>query len=353
MSEPSFDTKSEPALEPADLPDADRPERLFKKGKVSTPAGVDKVATHFGEQSIPILIQALSSISPKTREAAYVTLRGFGDVAFQQLLQTAIEGKGDQRLAAVTYLGEWGDPRAVDALVLAIKRDNAEQTRHNVGNVAGQIALATLLIGIMIILAAVFDCSGGCTGGCEGACFACDIADNVRLRFEVAKSLARLGSLHAVGALARLVQDKNLEVAKTAHTALMELLSKADSLQEGQADALGPGGLVELADLLSLNDYHLSRAILAVFRRVGDGRVLSAVEKLAQNLSRNRDLREGARELLPLLKERIAQQEVRATLLRAAEGNTIAVSDNLLRPASFQSATEPPQQLLRPTDHDA
>jgi len=321
-------------------------ERLFKKGKISTVTGVDLVSTQYGVAGIPLLVQALSAPSLNTRKAAFETLRGFGDPAFQHLLQTATEGKGDQRLAAVTYLGEWGDPRALDALILAIHRDRGDRTRKKVGTVA----LVTLVIGLLVLLAAVTDCSICAAGGGDCGCFACETSDDLRLRLQATKSLVRLGDLRAVGALARLAQDREREVAKSGHNALMALLQKGDSLQEGNADALGPNGLTELAVLLRRKDHFLTQAILQVFRKVGDARILSAVEKLAQDYTRNRDLREEARELLPILKERIAREEVRTTLLRAADGGAGYSSENLLRPVTGQRATEPPEQLLRAKD---
>jgi len=347
MSDPSRDTKSESMSEPVEPSIPEPMERLFKKRKITTVSGVGLVSAQYGVAGIPLLVQALSAPSLNTRKAAFETLRGFGDPAFRHLLRTATEGKGDQRLAAVTHLGEWGDPRALDALILAIRRDRGDRTRKKVGTIA---LVSLVVIGILVLLALLTD-GGICCADCgDCGCFACETSDDVRLRVEATKSLIRLGDLRAVGALAQLAQDRDREVAKSGHDALMALLRKGDSLQEGSADVLGPDGLTELAALLPRNDYFLTQAILQVFRKVGDGRILSAVEKLAQDYTRSRDLREEARELLPILKQRIAREEARTTLLRAADGEAGYSSENLLRPVTGQRTMEPPDQLLRAKD---
>lgn len=85
-------------------------------------------------------------------------------------------------------------------------------------------------------------------------------------------------------------------------------------------------------------------AILAALEKIGDGRAVKPVEKLAQS-GRSETVRTAAENLLPLLRERQGQENAQTVLLRAAAAPETP-ANLLLRPA--QSVHEgDPATLLR------
>ena len=160
---------------------------------------------------------------------------------------------------------------------------------------------------------------------------------------EAARTLAILQLPQSVGALAR--------VSRTAspgfdfvRNALSRLLPTLTEKHYGQ---LGSDATPELCNLLTTNLYDrpFAEKALAAIGKVGDGRAVKTVEKLAQ-LRRESPLRELAASVLPILMARREQENHSAMLLRGSSAPPVEAGE-LLR-AAAQSAPTPPEMLLRP-----
>ena len=163
------------------------------------------------------------------------------------------------------------------------------------------------------------------------------------VRAEAAKTLAKLQMPESVKALARASRHISLG-QEFVRGGLMRILP---TLTEAQYKFIGADATPELCALLthSIYDAPYAKTILAAIGKVGDGRAVRTVEKLA-NLRRESPLRDQAAALLPILTARREQENHAALLLRGSSAPPVEAGE-LLRPAS-SSAPTPPETLLRP-----
>jgi hypothetical protein len=162
----------------------------------------------------------------------------------------------------------------------------------------------------------------------------------LRVQKHAAGMLALLDDPLAVGPLSECLRIDDGQVRRLTHEALVRLLPQ---IRPNDAHSLTDDQHRCLNHALAGKDTDLSRAILAAYEQVGDGRDLVAVEELADGrspASKNARVREAAQECVPYLRLRAQKQRAAQTYLRPS-----AVTDGdaaLLRAAAQSDAGDLP-----------
>ena len=146
----------------------------------------------------------LQDAPPTDRQAPAVTQKR--DTAVPALLSVLKDEDATVRLAAVESLGNLSDPRAVDALLVALKGDTDARVREAAAEALGEIDSPRAVPGLIAAL------------GSEkvGA-----------VRAKIAWALGEIDDKRAVEALGAVVRDPDVEVRRQAVSALGELESAA------------------------------------------------------------------------------------------------------------------------------
>ncbi len=143
---------------------------------------------------------------------------------------------------------------------------------------------------------------------------------------------------------------EDVELKKIAREALKILLPR---LQATDSDLLSTTQRQHLHGIFKQQDAELTLILLHALEQVGDLRDWNAVQTLANRKTEGKirgkakakpEVIYAAQECLPFLQANAERQEVRHTLLRAADSH-FNTPDILLRPA--QNTASEPQQLLR------
>ncbi len=164
-----------------------------------------------------------------------------------------------------------------------------------------------------------------------------------------ALSIAQFNDVRAVGPLAEALEYKDKVVLPIAEKALIGLLPR---MKASDAHLLSPEQRAYLNRALRGKNIELTLAILKAWEQVGDTKAIEDVEKLAAGRGqggRNPNVVAAAQECLPFLRQSAERQQIGSQLLRPSDGN-LTPSDVLLRPSMPHASTEPPNQLLRPTE---
>ncbi len=148
-------------------------------------------------------------------------------------------------------------------------------------------------------------------------------------------ALGYLRSPESVSVLAKAVTNSTLRSA--ARPALLQALATVTPDHYGQ---LPSQTVPDLCKALDYSDMLLTEAILQALGKIGDSRAIKRVQGLANNGVKS------ARDILPMLLARQAQENQSAMLLRAASAGAVT-SEHLLRPAHDTSRQEKPDELLR------
>ncbi len=171
-------------------------------------------------------------------------------------------------------------------------------------------------------------------------------------RHETASALARAGDPLAVSALAVACRDGDKETQAMAARGLKSILP---SLRSSDVQYITSEGMEALIGLLRSPDPRLVLAVLRGLEQVGDARALPAIDKLIANpIGRApewRDVQDAARQCLPYLHARVANERARQVLLRPAQ-SPVDPASTLLRPAGA-APTTPQEQLLRPSSPES
>jgi hypothetical protein len=170
-------------------------------------------------------------------------------------------------------------------------------------------------------------------------------------RRAAALAIARFDDVRAVGPLAEALEFKDKYLLPIASRALIRLLPR---LQASDAAYLSRAQRACLNRALEGKDLALTMAILKAWEQVGDAGAIEQVQNLAEGRGwggRSRKVVALAKECLPALRQSAERQQIGSQLLRPADGN-LTPSGVLLRPAQPHIASDPPDQLLRPTDAD-
>lgn len=176
-------------------------------------------------------------------------------------------------------------------------------------------------------------------------------------------ALARRKDIRAVGALVDALSLEDGHAHRIAMDALIEILQQ---LKASDSELLTAGQHAKLCRILSLpiesplyknledlfrpptdRNVRFRIAILKAYEQIGDDRALPIVEQLANGETKTQAewrIKQVARECLPYLQQRLAQQTASETLLRASQRSSVG-ADVLVRPAAPLNAA--PDQLLR------
>lgn len=272
---------------------------------------------------VPHLIQGLGSRDMGIQRAARGALPAFGEAAMIALLRAAARERGIVREEAVGCLGEWGDVRALQPLLLALKHDRRDRNLH--------LALRFMVAVAGSLLARYPH---------EAENLWAQVKSETRLRIQACAALGRLGDVRAVVPLVEMARTQDRDVGVAARQALGLLLPIVAILPPEQARVLGPEGVPALLTLLDDLDEPLARLTLTALRAVGDGRAIAGVSRLAADRSRPW-VQHEAISLLSLLQARTAQEQARSTLLRGTSPPQTRTPDALLRPAVTPAQTYP------------
>jgi HEAT repeat protein len=328
-------------------------------------------------EALPFLINALFDPDPHIRETAAFEVPTFGAKAvpcLREVLREAPDWSLVGMQAVINILGKLGDTSATGEMVHVL----AEQLPGDPARWARQtfaqpfyIVLALFLSAWTLAFAAVAPDASiplwqnwletGITIGV--GCFVpflflymllvCGVFLPL-LNLRAARERGELARA-ALGALARIGDKRPLPLvidmafgtrpflARAARIALLPLLSK---LQPDDADRLTTRTKQQLAQALGGGEAEMDHALLYALERIGSGQAVPQVERLAQ-YGATSDLRDQARHLLPLLRERLHRETASASLLRPSQSRT-ASSETLLRGVE-PPTTMPMEQLLRPT----
>jgi hypothetical protein len=269
--------------------------------------------------------------------------------------------------------------REVDAWLEEIRQESAKrkcrQRRITIG-VVSIYGISLLGAAVAMITTHHFDFGAlgslGSVGGLAGWAMM-----GTKRHKEAAKHLAELGDARSVGPLAETLSIPDPQLRSIVEGALIRLLPQ---MRADQADLLNAEQRACLYRVMNGKNPELTIAILKGLEQIGDEKALPIVQKLAErevkpedNLTHTTDsvsgtvqpsllrkielelfgdkirsgsrIREAARECLPYLQERIAQERARETLLRASD-TMQSTPDTLLRAAEGVPAVDP-RQLLR------
>ena len=286
------------------------------------------------------------------------------------ILNTMPETQWRERLAIVTALRyapltQDMESQVVEALGRALHNDYAAKpviAARRAAVAAGRASLCamTALLGIVAVsvlplFSSLFFLPALIMGFAFGLLFLAsplvflcspinDSDRNYVVQMAAAETLAKLQLPESVGDLAKAGRWEN-RISNLTRDALTMLLP---TFAEDHYGKLGAGATPELCALLFHRDASdaLKRLILEALAKVGDGRAVEPVEKLAQRFAETPELTEFAVSILPILTARREQENASSALLRGSSAPPVA-TEQLLRPASAPPVT-PPELLLRP-----
>ena len=341
-------------MEPPPLADVLR-NPLVRRGRVRTVQEVRDVIRLRHPIVIPILIRALNDgmLNTEAREG----LRVLGEPAYRCLMLAAQNHKNKrERLQAIIALRDWSDSRAVPILLAAIRAEHREVIWEkglywSAVAVVGAICAAF----VVVVCALARDTSGVFVGG-WGEFSLGKQSYSSEVRLAAMESLAHIGDPRAISALIPMMHTADFALSSKALSSLLRIVPKVGTMRMEQAHLLPAETVPQLTTLIEAPNYTLARYALEALHAIGDGRALPCVMRLAtQPPTYNPEkhaLREYARFLVPILRERAQQDTLRQTLLRGA---TCPASPNeLLRPVSGKSHPDhASSELLRPISTQA
>ncbi len=166
---------------------------------------------------------------------------------------------------------------------------------------------------------------------------------SISVRSEAAAALERLEAPESVGFLAEACDDNSLQLRMMARRALRAV---RPHLSERHYALLPLATTPQLCRLLWQPDWTLTLEAVEALGKVGDGRAMEAVERLAARAI-SMEVTAAALRVLPVLRARHGQENNARTLLRAADSDPSL----LLRAPSDSHAD--PTHLLRPETRDS
>jgi HEAT repeat protein/beta-lactamase regulating signal transducer with metallopeptidase domain len=213
-----------------------------------------------------------ASASTTSQGVAPPQARG-SDTAVPALLSVVNDESAAVRLAAVQALGQQGDPRAIDALVQALRNDTDTRVREAAAEALGEIHSPRAVPGLMAALGSEKDAA---------------------VRAKIAWALGEIDDPRALEALGRAVRDPEARVRREVVWALGELESPAavpmlipalrDSDAETRqraAEALGhlesPDAIDALSAATKDAEAEVRRHAVSALGEIGDRRALAAL----------------------------------------------------------------------------
>lgn len=235
-------------------------------------------------------------------------------------------------------------PDAIDTLlaILAQEAQKRKKRRHIMLGVTG--GYVTLMLGLSILTHNhIFVNMVGSMSGTVAAASAA-----TKTQKSLSYVLTQFEDTRLVGVLAEALEYGDNDLRRLVEPLLSRVLPR---LQASDAHLLNKEQRDCLNRALKGKNKALVLAILQAYQQVGDARAISAVKRLVNGegrLGRDAEVRQAARECLPFLEMKEAQEKNSRQLLRASSNLEAAQAapDMLLRPASGVIETEP-EQLLR------
>lgn len=169
-----------------------------------------------------------------------------------------------------------------------------------------------------------------------------DRARQSRVRKEAALSLSNLGRVEALPYLLAAIRGAKGDLQTALLDAIAALLPRLSVEDYGRFRS---DTVPNLCHLLERHPGDSQLRILVAIRLIGDSRAIETVKGLAES-SPSSEVRERAREILPILEARKAQEYNAQNLLRASQEPL--AEEELLRPAYAVADTET-DTLLRPS----
>ena len=361
-----------------DAPDAwQRRGNSRKTWRWARVAAITALARIGAEEALPFLINALFDPDPHIRETAAFEVPTFGAKAVPFLRET-LRDAPDWSLAGmqaiIEILGKLGDTSATGEMVHVLAEqlpgDPARWARQTFAQPFTIVFALFLSVWTLAFAAVSPDTSiplwqnwleTGITIGIGGfvpflflyMLLVCVVFLPL-LNLRAARERGEL-SRSALGALAHLGDKRPLPfvidiafgpkpfLARAAQKALLPLLAK---IQPDDATRLAPRTKQQMAQALGSGKPELDHALLYALERVGTGQSVSQVERMVQ-YGATPDIRDQARDLLPLLRERLRRETASASLLRPS--HLKATCPNMLLRGVESPAATPAEQLLRPT----
>jgi HEAT repeat protein/beta-lactamase regulating signal transducer with metallopeptidase domain len=204
------------------------------------------------------------------------------DTAVPALLSVVHDENVAVRLAAVEALGHLEDPRAIDALVQALRTDTDARVREAAASALGEIDSARAVPGLIAALgservAAVRAKIAWALGEIDDARAVDALGEAVRdseveVRRQAVWALGEIESPAAVPALIRVLRDSDVETRKQAARALGEIES-ADAIDALSAASKDSDAEVRKQAVSALGEIGDKRALPALAAAVGDAEV--------------------------------------------------------------------------------
>jgi hypothetical protein len=169
-----------------------------------------------------------------------------------------------------------------------------------------------------------------------------------RQRLEAVRSLAAMGNIHAVAALAVAKRDSDAQIRHAARWGLMRTLPLLSEAHFGHLSSMTVPNLASMVWTTCYADGELAMLALDALAKVGDSRAIGPLESIDRNWKNQPEVLEAARKSLVVLYERRRNEQAGQVLLRATD----APPDQdaiLLRPAGAGQESVP-ELLLRASE---
>jgi ABC-type multidrug transport system fused ATPase/permease subunit len=268
----------------------------------------------------------------------------------KKVLEKLSSKKEKERLEAEETLNQLGDKKLevlLNAVTEEAKKRRASKRCQNtilavIGGIFALIILVSVARGFMTGNWKFFDnwASFFSFFGVFGAS-----AAMTQSHKNAALKLAEFDDLRSVGPLLDILDSDSEQVKQVATESLKRLLPR---LQASDSSLLNDDQLRMLGKVLESKDAEFVCAALKALEQVGDEKHLDKVQRLAEMHAKKPDkerIREAAQACLPYLTQRVENNLMAKTLLRASSGTD--TGDVLLRPVDH-IPDHAPQELLRP-----
>ena len=339
----------------------------LEPGESVVAAPVPELRDYTDRTEMWLVIRALRKKNP-IRQAAERVMEDPSErrLAFEDLMRILQRPNGyrwkERTLAAwmlgMTHLSEAEKQEAADSLLKVYKREEANDLRGAAQRCLLRSTVVGLVVGLVVVCsqydsgipvqigAGLFGFALGTLAGIPfvypfSKAMEADILNQVRAAS--ARALGRLESAESIGPLAETIASRVAapRLKRAAESALPEA---ARALRPEHYGELGPEITPNLCRVAHHRSQGLAAHALAALAKVGDGRALEDVRRIAKRGPSR--LRPWAERALPILEERHRRENAPKTLLRAAEASP---DEGLLRP-SGAAGHEDPDRLLRPAE---
>jgi HEAT repeat protein/beta-lactamase regulating signal transducer with metallopeptidase domain len=224
----------------------------------------DSAPTVTESEAAPAPVSPIAQGTPAGTQGSQATAKAQGnETAIPALISVLNDSSVNVRLAAVEALGNLQDPRAIDALVQALRTDTDAKVREAAANSLGEIDSARAVPGLIAAL------------GAERV---------AAVRAKIAWALGEIDDARAVEALSAAVRDTNVEVRRQVVWAIGEI-QNAEGIPALTAAAKDPDAEVRKTAIWGLGETEDKRSLPVLEAAIRDADVevrKQAVESIGQ-----------------------------------------------------------------------